>query len=189
MRANPYRRPSYRRLLAEIRRLTGASYREAQLVWQRLGPWLDLHDRANLAGIRRHPKKLGEFLALARNLVPAGYPVEITLTTQGGTYRRLEGGKMKTRTDLRPLEVKVTLVARRDLSLAEHERALRHVTEMGVVHPDFKLVGVVDWKKGEGRKANRGTIRRQIAGELVNFYGAAHYPKTRIRSAMRKPRP
>lgn len=189
-RRNPYRKPDARRLWREIQRLTGVTYREAQLVLMQLRPWLDIHgERLSLAALRRHPAKLRELLALVRGLVPAGRPVEVTLTTKGGTYERVEDGRTRRRTDLRPLEVKVILVATRDLAIGEHQRMLQRLTETGIVPEGWKLVGRVDWKKGEGAAMNAGALPKRRLDEMVNFWGASHYPRTKIRAEMLRGKP
>lgn len=173
-------RPTYQRLLKAVRAASGATHREAQLVWQRLGPWLAAHDRVSVAGVGRHPKKLSTYLALARGFVPPGWAVEISLQTKGGVYRRDERGR---RRDPRPLKVKIITWAKKALPIAEHERAVRHASERGTLDKGFTFV-VADWKKGTGRTANAGTIRKEIARELTAFYGALHHPRTSVRVNM-----
>lgn len=173
----------YQRMLHAVRDLTGASHREAQLVWQRLGPWLQAHDRVSAAGVARHPKKAREYLALARGYVPPGWRVEISLRTKGGTYRRTVDGHTRRVKDPRPLTVKIIVVARMAMPIAEHERAVRHAVERGVLEPGFRLL-YADWQKGKGRHVRSGRIRKDVARELVNFYGALHWPHTTVRAAM-----
>ena len=169
----------YQGVLRTIKGLTGASHREAQLVWFRLRPWLDRHDRVSSAAIARHPKKLAEYLALAQGFVPPGWEVEVSLRTKGGTYRR-DGRRG---VDRRPLYVKIVTTANRALPIAEHERAVRLAIRAGAAQPGFKI-GYADWEKGKGRKVNTGTIRRNVAVELLNFTGALRHPHTEIRADM-----
>lgn len=171
------RRSRYQSYLRAIREMSGASHREAQLVWQRLAGWLDRHDRISVAAIWRHPRKVAEYLALARGFVPAGWVVEVTLRTKGGVYRR-DGRRV---TDRRPLYLKIIVTAREALPIAEHERAVRLTLRAGAVPKGFKIA-FADWEKGRGRKVNRGRVYR--AGELIAFYGAARHANTEIRADM-----
>lgn len=172
-------RKRYYAYLRAVRALSGATHREAQLVWQRLERWLDRHDRVSAAAIARHPKKLFEYLALARGFVPPGWEVEVSLRTRGGTYRRDRRRVL----DRRPLYVKIIIVAREALPIAEHERAVRLTIRAGAVQPGFKIK-YADWEKGKGRNVNAGTISRNVAAELINFYGALRHPHTEIRADM-----
>lgn len=176
-------RPYYWRLLDTIVETTDANYREARLTWMRLAPWLDHEDARTLAAIRRHPRKVAEYLALARGYVPPGWPVEVTLRTRGGTYRRVERGHFRRVRDRRPLYVKIRVRARAALPIAEHERAVRLTIQAGAV-PQGYTVDYADWEKGVGRRMNAGTIARDVAVELNNFYGALRHKHTEIRADM-----
>lgn len=169
----------YQSYLRTIRALTGATYREAQLTWHRLGPWLDAYDQRSSAAIARHPKKLGEYLALAQGFVPPKWKVEVSLRTKGGTYRR-GGQRVK---DRRPLYVKIIVQAREALPIAEFERAVRLTIRAGAVPLGF-TVKYADWEKGEGRAMQSGVIRGAAAADLVAFYGALKFPSTTVRAAM-----
>lgn len=172
-------RSRYAAYLRTIRDLTGASHREAQLTWQRLGPWLARHDRVSSAAIERHPKKVSEYVALAQGYVPPRWKVEVSLRTKGGTYRR-DGRRVK---DRRPLYVKIIVQAKEAMPVAEFERAVRMTIRAGAVPLGF-TIKVADWEKGEGRKMNSGTIRGSAASELVNFYSALKFPSTEVRADM-----
>jgi hypothetical protein len=165
--------------LRTIRAMTGCTHREAQLVWQRLESWLDHHDTVSAAAIRRHPKKVREYLALARGLVPAGRVVVISLVTKGGTYTR---GRQKIK-DRRPLYLTIFVTATRDRPIAEHERAVRLTMRGGAQQPGFRVM-YADWEKGKGRTFKSGRIARDVAIELMAFYGALKHPNTEIRVAM-----
>lgn len=167
----------YQSYLRAIREETGALHREAVQVWRYLEPWLDRFDRVSAAAIRRHPKKLEEYLALVRGLVPPNWPVEVTLRTKGGVYRR-DGRRV---TDRRPLYLKIIVRAREALPIHEHERAVRLALRAGAIPKGFKLAWA-DWEKGRGRKVNSGRIRH--AADLIAFYGAARHPNTQIRADM-----
>jgi hypothetical protein len=169
-RRRPSKLASY---LRAIREMTGATQYEARLVWQRLAGWLDYHDRISVAAIERHPKKVAEYLSLARGFVPPGWVVEVTLRTKGGVYRR-DGKRVK---DRRPLYVKIVVTAREALPIAEHERAVRLTLRAGAVPPGFKIK-YADWEKGRGY----GRITR--AADLIAFYGAVRHPNTQIRADM-----
>jgi hypothetical protein len=153
--------------------MTGATQREAQLTWQRLEGWLDFHDRVSNAAIERHPKKVAEYLSLARGFVPPGWVVEVTLRTKGGVYRR-DGKRVK---DRRPLYLKIIVTAREALPIAEHERAVRLTLRAGAVPQGFKIK-YADWEKGQAY----GRISR--VSDLIAFYGAVRHPNTEIRADM-----
>ncbi len=172
-------RSGYQRALATIRALTDATHRESQLVWQRLGPWLDRHDRRSAAAIGRHPRKLAEFLALARGLVPPGWTVVVSLRTKGGTYKR---GRVTIK-DRRPLFVTIFVEAKTALPIAEHERAVRLTMRGGAQQPGFR-VRYADWEKGEGRTFKSGRIDRDVAINLQAFYGALKHRNTDLRVEM-----
>lgn len=167
----------YQSYLRAIRALTDATWREAQLMWMPLKRWLVQHDRLSAAAIGRHPKKVAEYLALARGYVPPGWLVEVTLRTKGGVYRR-DGRRVK---DKRPLYLKIIVTAREAWPIAEHERAVRLTLRAGAVPKGFTLK-FADWEKGKGRTLKSGRIYR--AYELIAFYGAARHPNTEIRADM-----
>jgi hypothetical protein len=167
----------YQSYLRAVRALTGATHREAVLTWQRLGPWLARNDRVSAAAIQRHPRKVAEYLALARGFVPPGWPVEVTLRTKGGVYRR-DGRRVK---DKRPLYLKIIVTAREAWPIAEHERAVRLTLRAGAVPRGFTLK-FADWEKGKGRTLKSGRIYH--AYELIAFYGAVRHPNTEIRADM-----
>lgn len=172
-------RSPYQSYLRAIKAVSDATHREAQLAWFDLRRWLERHDRVSVAAIHRHPRKVAEYVALARGFVPPGWEVEVSLRTKGGTYRR-DGRRV---TDRRPLYVKIVVTAREALPIGEHERAVRLAIKSGAVQPGFKLHWA-DWEKGKGRKVNSGRITRDVAIELLNFYGALRHPNTEIRAEM-----
>lgn len=186
----------YALYLRAIRALTGCTQREAALTWQRLGPWLDGHDRRSAAAIRRHPKKVHEFLALARGFVPPGWPVEVTLRTlKGGRMRHAryervetwtEGRRTRTRTRMvterRMLYLKIVTTAKVALPIAEHENCVRWAIRTGALQERFVEWGfklkVMDWEKGEGSGSLSATR------DLVNFWGALYHENTEIRAEL-----
>ena len=170
-------RSRYQAYLRAIKEDSDATHREAQYVWQRLERWLALHDRVSVAAIHRHTRKVREYLALARGFVPPGWEVEVSLRTRGGTYRR----DNRRVVDRRPLYVKIIVIAREAWPISEHERVVRLAIKGGAVQPGFKLL-YADWEKG--REMNSGRITRQVAIELLNFYGALRHPNTEIRADM-----
>ncbi len=190
------RRSRYQSYLRAIRAMTGATHREAQLTWQRLGPWLDRHDRRSAAAIRRHPRKLAEYLALARGYVPAGWAVEVTLRTlRGGRlhqarYERTEAWtegrrvreRTRTVTERRMLYLKIVTTAEVALPIAEHESCVRWAIRTGALQDRFRRQGfklvVMDWEKGKGS----GSL--QVIADLVSFYGALQHENTEIRADM-----
>lgn len=187
---------SYQAALRAIKSMTDATQREAALTWQRLGPWLDRHDRRSVAAIRRHPKKVGEYLALARGFVPPGWEVEVTLRTLGGgrmrfaRYERTEtvtvGRRTRERTKMvterRMLYLKIVTTAKVALPIAEHENCVRWAIRTGALQERFRKWGfkirVMDWEKGDGS----GSLA--AIADLVSFYGALQHENTEIRAEL-----